>query len=167
MKKIIYLLLLLFTINTSGFEIGVKAGYMKGVTDEFKDYSALPAFGFDLGMSFAIIKISGEFIYLSSKHKDYSDFKINDTALNLNGAVKIPMVGLYGGVGIGIHFVKSKATLFGITVESDTESKAGFNIFAGYELPLPLISPYLELRYVNVKDNLSHFMILAGINLGF
>ncbi|HOJ49398.1 MAG TPA: outer membrane beta-barrel protein [Spirochaetota bacterium] len=163
MKRVVYLLLILFTVNTFAVEIGLKAGYMKGVTDNFKDYSSLPAFGFDLGMSFMIVKVSGEVMYFSASHKDYSDLKIKDTALNINVALKVPFIGIYGGIGTGIHFVKAESP-FG---SSDTESKNGFNIFAGYELPLPLISPFLELRYVNVKDNLSHLMILAGINLGF
>jgi len=163
MKKIVILALTLFCLNLFSLEIGVKGGYMMGVTDSFKDYSAFPAFGFDLGMSFAILKVSGEFMYFVSKHKDYSDLKIKDAALNANASLKVPFVGIYGGAGVGIHFVKSEAPGY----SSDTESKTGFNIFAGYELPIPLISPYIELRYVNVKDNLSHFMALVGINLGF
>lgn len=153
MKKFIVTLFLVVLANFSfALDLGVKGGYMNGATDLIKDYSGF-VLGVDTSYGLGPVALKPEVLYFSAK--DVS--KLTDVAINLNAVLTIPVIGIYGGVGVGVNFLKPE--------NRDSESKFGTQFMLGYELQTPFISPFLELRYVMLPDDLSHIMALAGVNI--
>ncbi len=92
----------------------------------------------------------------------------HDWQLNLDGELRAPLVGLYGGGGAAlIHhdFVGPLATPGGILEPGDRETRAGWNLFAGLEPSFAPIRPFVESRWTFVGDHYSAFRLVAGLHV--
>jgi len=137
--------------------VGIKGGYNAG-TGDFSGY----VFGADVKFGVGPILLTPEFLYFGrTGDLGYGEIDQTVMAFNVNAIFKIPMVGLYGGAGLGYY---SGKTSFG-PVES-TSADFGFQIFAGYEISMPGLAPFIEARYTTVDSN-STVDIMGGVNIGF
>ncbi len=92
----------------------------------------------------------------------------HDWQLNLDGELRAPRVGLYGGGGAAlIHhaFGPPLTTPAGFLVEPERETKAGWNLFAGLEPSFAPIRPFVETRWTFQGDHYSAFRLTAGLHV--
>ncbi|HCL57580.1 MAG TPA: hypothetical protein DHW82_11315 [Spirochaetia bacterium] len=164
MKKILLAVCLIFIGSVSFAGIGVKGGYV--VFD--KDYSGF-ALGADYQMGLGPIVLAPEILYWSANYKDNNsvmELSVQDLVFNLNGKLSLGI--FYGGAGFGINMfkIKTKITFLGTPIESTASTnKLRFNVFGGFQIPLPMVTPFVELRVVTLGE--TQFMALGGVNLGF
>lgn len=163
MKKLLLVLMMVLMASVSfGTAVGVKGGY-SAYTGDMSDMSGL-AFGADVQFSMGPLVIAPEILYSSTSHADSSAFKVNDLAFNVNALFKVPVIGIYGGAGLGYHSITLEF------IGSETTGKLGGQIIAGYQIDLPAIKPFIEARYVKIFDEEfsdPRFDLLVGVNLGF
>jgi len=97
----------------------------------------------------------------------------HDWQANLDGELRAPRIGLYGGGGAAvIHHRFQTVYLFApsgarIPVAGDPETKLGWNLFAGLEpsaTRLP-VRPYVETRWTLRGEDYSAFRLVAGLHV--
>ncbi len=92
----------------------------------------------------------------------------HDWQLNLDGELRAPMVGLYGGGGAALirhAFGGPLEGPGGPGLPSERETKAGWNLFAGLEPSFAPIRPFVETRWTFQGDHYSAFRLTAGLHV--
>jgi hypothetical protein len=92
----------------------------------------------------------------------FSDFQLGaDVHYMIEG-----IEGLYGGGGLSLNIFTSSVeySYYGETYdESDSETKIGFNILGGYELPVGGKTAFAEVKY-NIVEDFNTLEICIGMN---
>ncbi len=91
----------------------------------------------------------------------------HDWQLNLDGELRAPLVGLYGGGGGAlIHHVFPGTILTpGSGPIAERETRAGWNLFAGLEPSFAPIRPFVETRWTFQGDHYSAFRLVGGLHV--
>ena len=175
MKKLLLVLMFVFTTTLSFASIGIKGGYSKGAGDS-SDYSGI-ALGVDYMLNLGPIYIGPEIMYTnwSFERTIFAttwEYSTNDIQLNANALFKTPL-GIYIGAGLGLNFLQSTIKAGSSENKGDRKAYVGFQGILGFELGLPglPIKPFIEGRYqIITSDNDStanYIYIMGGINIDF
>ncbi len=95
----------------------------------------------------------------------------HDWQLNLDGELRAPLIGLYGGGGAAlIHHAFEPAVVVTpgggtLLAPGERETKAGWNLFAGLEPSFAPIRPFVETRWTFQGDHYSAFRLTAGLHV--
>lgn len=90
----------------------------------------------------------------------------HDWQANLDGELRAPRVGLYGGGGAAlIHHAFETVFTPGGPGPGERETKAGWNLFAGLEPTFAPIRPFVETRWTFRGSDYSAFRLTAGLHV--
>lgn len=82
----------------------------------------------------------------------------HDWQLNLDGELRAPLTGLYGGGGAALIHHEFDPTV-------GRESQLGWNLFAGLEPGLLPVRPFVETRWTFQGEHYSAFRLVAGLRV--
>lgn len=129
-----------------------------GAALPLSDFGDLYGTGFNVGAGLSFkpmmlpvgLRFDGDYNRFSAK--DVDDFNTSIWALTANAVVAPPMSPLYAIGGIGYY---SMGISGDAAPDVDSESDMGFNVGAGFKLPLTGFTTFVEARYHHVmtKDD--------------
>ena len=92
----------------------------------------------------------------------------HDWQLNLDGELRLPRSGLYGGGGAAFihHAFRDVVITPGLGESFERETRVGWNLFAGLESSARLpLRPYVETRWTFHGSDYSAFRLAAGLHV--
>lgn len=118
------------------------------------DFGDVAETGFTIGAGLSFqpallpigLRFDGDYNRFSGDNLGGGDFNINIWALTANAVLAPPLSPIYGIGGLGFYSLGVSAE--GINSESETE--LGFNVGAGFRLPLTGFNTFVEARYHSV-----------------